>query len=109
MAKLEWNGTVVLRGVEQAAKSGVRAAAELVREVAVNRAPVETGALRNSAKVSQEGTDAVVSFNTKYAARQHEELGWHHQDGQAKYLESALLDSQADVQDAIAKEIRKAL
>lgn len=31
--------------------------------------------------------DGEVSFNTIYAARQHEETDWHHEIGQAKYLE----------------------
>jgi hypothetical protein len=33
-----------------------------------------------------------VSFNTVYAARQHEETTWHHVEGQAKYLEAPLLE-----------------
>ncbi len=40
--------------------------------------------------------DVEVSFNTIYAARQHEELDWiHRKGGEAKYLERPLLE-QAD-------------
>lgn len=34
--------------------------------------------------------EAEVSFNTPYAARQHEELDWQHTDGQAQYLAEPL-------------------
>lgn len=46
--------------------------------------------------------DAEVSFNTVYAARQHEELGWHHDVGQAKYLEQPLGDNANRYQRIIA-------
>lgn len=34
--------------------------------------------------------EAEVAFPLIYAARQHEELGWHHEDGHAKYLEQEI-------------------
>ncbi|NTS21647.1 hypothetical protein HT105_21805, partial [Bacteroides fragilis] len=75
----------------------------------VQRAPIETGTLRASAKTTVEDKEAVVSLNTKYAARQHEEVGWNHNEGQAKYLESTLLDYQEELAQIMAEEIGKAL
>ena len=48
----------------------------------------DIGALYNAEGAVIEGE---VSFNTPYAARQHEELGWKHpRGGEAKYLENPL-------------------
>jgi hypothetical protein len=87
---------------------------------ATRRAPIELGDLRasgaltpivNGRRIEGEGSKAQaealitalvragrvvdmrveVSFNTIYAARQHEELEWKHpKGGQAKYLESVI-------------------
>lgn len=54
------------------------------------------GAARSAARAaamrgSMVTIDAEISFNTPYAARQHEELGWQHPNGgHAKYLELEL-------------------
>jgi len=109
MAELDWRGQQVANSIERAAVNAARAGAHLLRDEAVQRTPIETGTLRNSARASVEGNEAMVSYNTPYAARQHEEVGWQHKEGQAKYLESALLDNQAKISELIAKEIGKAM
>lgn len=109
MAELDWRGQQVSKNIDQATTNALRAGAHLLRDEAVQRTPVETGTLRGSAKASVSDKEAIVSYNTPYAARQHEEVGWHHNDGQAKYLESAFLDNKQKIQQAIAKEIKKAL
>ncbi|QNE90257.1 HK97 gp10 family phage protein [Corynebacterium incognita] len=113
MADLDWRGQRVIRNIEKAAEMAARAGAELVLDEARQRAPVETGTLRGDSKVTVDGTQAAVAFglgpSKAYARRQHEEVGWQHQDGQAKYLETALLDKQGDVKRLIADEMRKAL
>lgn len=109
MADVDWRGEQVARNIEKAAELAALAAGEKLLDEAVQRTPVETGTLRGSAKVTVEGKESVVSYNTKYAARQHEEVGWHHHDGQAKFLESALLDYQDELKQIMAEEIRKAL
>lgn len=68
---------------------------EIVLGEAVRRAPVLEGTLRGSGNselvVEGTGANAVLSFNTPYAARQHEEEDWTHaQGGEAKYLENAI-------------------
>jgi hypothetical protein len=80
------------------------------------RAPVDTGDLRGSLQVTLDGSPIAVgikgsgitavtpipdkaikgeiSYNTKYAARQHEHIEYDHpRGGQAKYLESVLVEN----------------
>jgi len=52
---------------------------------------------------------AEVAFNTVYAARQHEELDWHHDEGQAKYLEQPLRENAARYARNIALSARRGL
>lgn len=78
-----------------------RAAATTFLEVAMDSVlggaqrivPLEEGTLAGSAdrKTEQtaDGVEVVGYFDTIYAARQHEELGWQHRQGRsAKYLET---------------------
>ena len=104
----------------RAAVRDVHRAGEILLGEAQRRAPIEEGTLRGSGALAIvvsgqrfEGTGALagatalaeglarahspitvtaeVSFNTVYAARQHEELDWRHPKGvQAKYLEQPL-------------------
>lgn len=110
-------------------------AAEHVLGQAARDAPVEEGTLRGSgtvtyivegaqiesraaaiaaaeAAVTRSNTvrlDAVVTFATPYAARQHEETGWRHpKGGRAKYLESALMQDAKRLTDYIAAAQRAA-
>lgn len=102
---------------------GLAVAAEDLLGKAVQRAPLEEGTLRASAAIAYivdgkrfEGSaalpaaealvrvtaarttivniEAEVSFNTVYAARQHEETQWQHPlAGEAKYLERPALEN----------------
>jgi hypothetical protein len=104
-----------------------------------DRAPIEEGTLRGSGEVAFivngrrfEGDGAFeaalgyaitlatagtlrsmhveTSYNTVYAARQHEELDWQHPlGGQAKYLESVVLEDAARYPAIIAAEQRRHL
>lgn len=94
----------------------VRVVGEDLLGEAQRRAPVEEGTLRASGELEIEHDPAtgmivaVVSFNTVYAARQHEELGWHHpRGGQAKYLESVLLERGNRYTAIMAASMRGAL
>jgi len=113
--------------VIDAAAEGLESAAnEVVKPDAVRRAPIleaagpgtragrvggdqggTIGELRESAKVEMEGPLlAAISFNTIYAALQHERTDWHHTDGQAKYLEDAMLHNRDAILEHIAEHIR---
>lgn len=110
MADLNWKGGEIAGNLDDAISDAVEAGGELLRDEAVQRTPVETSTLRGTAKVSTSGTKAAVSYDTKYARRQHEEIGWNHPGGgEAKYLENALLDNQDQIPKAMANQIKGAL
>lgn len=99
-----------------------------VAEESQQRAPVDTGDLRgsvevkinsenyakgqNSGGVSVNGTIppepesgtiiGEISYNTKYAANQHEHTEYYHENGQAKYLESVLVEEKDRILKLIA-------
>ncbi|MCP3799745.1 hypothetical protein NLX83_10795 [Allokutzneria sp. A3M-2-11 16] len=109
--RVEWNGKQVGDAAHAGAVRGLALGAEHVRAVSVDRAPLDTAALRNSATASHDADSltAAVSYDTPYAARQHEELTWHHREGGPKYLESALASEREVVARLIQAQIRKAL
>ena len=105
----------VTRLVEDVARAG-----EIMLGDAQRRAPVDEGTLRGSGELAllvngtrhagggmaaspaagptagvgsgrRVNVTAEITFNTVYAARQHEELGWKHpKGGEAKYLQKAI-------------------
>lgn len=111
--------------IVQAAIAGLEDAANMVKDKAVENAPLLTaesmpragrvggdqggtpGELKGSARVDMEGQTAAISFNTIYASLQHERLDWHHTDGEAKYLERAMNETRPEQVDIIAKRIRE--
>lgn len=110
----KWNGRQLGSKVQQAAIRGANKAAERLRSLAVAQAPLRDGPLRGSAFVTPASADAngvlaEVGFDTVYAARQHEETGWHHSDGKAKYLEDPTRDSAKELGAIMAAEVRRAL
>ncbi|QMV84093.1 HK97 gp10 family phage protein [Corynebacterium hindlerae] len=96
----------IKKNAEKAAFMG----AQHLRKEAVELTPVDTGTLRNSAKVTADGNQAAVSYSTPYAARQHEEVGWNHPEGgQAKFLETAMINEAPTIARIIANTITKGL
>lgn len=98
-----------------AAPIATRAAADHLLAVSEPLVPEDTGALKASGQVTQEGTKATVSYSAvapdgyDYAAIQHERLDYHHEHGQAKYLEQPM-NSEAHailgiVGETLAREI----
>lgn len=109
--RVDWNGdTIALRGQRGAAR-GAQAGAEHVREVSVRRAPVRTGRLRDSARVSTDPQtgQAAVTYDPDYAVYQHERLDYQHETGGPKFLESALVSERGEVGRIMQAEIRGAV
>lgn len=76
--------------------------------------PIEEGTLSRSGKVTAEtqGDTAVaaVSYNTPYAARQHEDMSYRHDPGRrAKYLEDPLHAEAPTVAKIMAETVGEAL
>ena len=138
MANNKWRIKEAVKIAEEAGLKALRTGAEAILTEAINEAPIETGTLRRSGTVTvgalpdgaqvyeaaesgtemkdafpgQEGKEKAVyvSFNTPYARRQHEELGYNHPlGGKAKYLEDPFNRNKDKVLKYAAKQVKKAL
>lgn len=109
-AQLTTNFARARTAAQRGAERGIALAAEHVLQLSRERVPLEEGTLERSGVASRSGLTAAVSYDTVYAVRQHEELDWQHAEGrQAKYLESALIDSVDEVPEIVAAQVRRAL
>lgn len=110
---IEWSFDLDIDRVASAGTSaapvGAGKAMEHIRAVAVALTPEDTGHLIGTADVSVEGNDASLTFDGPYARRQHEELTWRHDKGQAKYLEQPMHTERETALGIVAKTIREAM
>lgn len=108
--------TTVLRNMVREIPDVVAAAMQSELEVEATesqrRTPVDTGALRASHQVSVEakpgevvGTITVGGVAAPYALYVHENLDAYHPVGQAKFLESTLVESTPHLASRIGKRI----
>ncbi|WP_333811100.1 hypothetical protein [Timonella senegalensis] len=89
--------------------AGLKDGAEHILAESLKLVPLEEATLARSGKAEAAGTEAVVSYDTVYAPRQHEELDWQHAEGrQAKYLEQPVTTEADKVLGLIADQIGKA-
>lgn len=109
----EWHGDRIAASLVGQAPAALNYAAELLRTWSVEAAPILDGVLRGSAQVTPATVGrpiAYVSFDTVYAWRQHEELGWNHpRGGGPKYLEGPLIDRQDELLAAMAARLGEAI
>lgn len=111
-ARVRWNGQAADRAARAGALRGVRLAAEHLLTESRARVPIEEGTLERSGTVTvdEAGPSAVVSYDTPYAVRQHEDMTLRHDAGRtAKYLEQPLAEESATMQAIIAAQVRRAL
>lgn len=107
---LEWHGDRIVAAVNGAAEDALADGGEHLLEASNRIAPIETGALIRSGTVVAQGKEAAVGYSSVYAARQHEEVGWSHDNGrQAKYLETALASEAGAIERAIAARLTREL
>lgn len=98
----QWDGNAIASRIEGAAEAGVYMAAEVLLSHALDKTPFSEGDLRQSGMASTDGLRGVVSFNTPYALKQHEELGYNHPNGgEAKYLEKAVNEFAGEFLDVV--------
>lgn len=108
--RLTWHGNLADARARAGAERGVALAVEHLLGASRQRVPLEEGTLERSGVASTEGLTGAVSFDTVYAARQHEELTWRHDPGRtAKYLEGPALEEQGAMLDIIGAQVRRAL
>ena len=132
-----WRTKLVSKKAQMAALEALRVGAEAILTEAINEAPVETGTLRRSGTVTvgyvpdseavyaaassrsmrdafrnEEGKEQAVyiSFNTPYARRQHEEIGYNHPlGGKAKYLEDPFNRNKSKVLKYVEAHVKRVL
>lgn len=118
--------------IENGSSIGLANALLYVATESQQKAPAETGDLRSSVMVELDGitvaegqhseglvlkgavpdtaTSGTVSFNTPYAADQHEHIEYNHsRGGQAKYLETTLTQNRNRILRLIADGITERL
>lgn len=106
-----------LNAAVRAAETALYQAGSIIMTEAKQRAPVDVGTLRNSGYVTlpqRRGSDVFVEAGfggaaKAYAVRQHEELAYRHEVGEAKYLENAINAKEQEVRERIARLTDKAL
>lgn len=106
---MQWNGPQITQAVTAGAIAGLNKGAERLRAATIPRTPLDRGDLRASLTVVPATTttlQAAVVTNLPYAGRQHEEVGYHHNDGEAKFLENAAYAEESTIQAIIAQHIR---
>lgn len=93
--RLEKEFTEKVNDIKLASSEGLVEAGKYLLDLSQPLVPVDTGRLKDSGRVIQENKDTVYvtyeAFNPEngyeYAPIQHEVLDFHHDIGQAKYLE----------------------
>lgn len=89
--------------------AGLKDGAEHILAESLKLVPLKDSTLAESGQAQAAGNEAAVSYDTVYAARQHEELDWQHDKGrQAKYLEQPMTTEADKVLALIADQIGKA-
>ncbi|MCO7196897.1 minor capsid protein [Pseudonocardia sp. McavD-2-B] len=110
--RMTWNGGQVKDATGDAVLRGLATAGEHLLSVSRMEVPIEEGTLERSgrATVDQASYTAAVSYDTPYAVRQHEELGYRHDSGRkAKYLEDPLNREGQVMLALVAAECRRSL
>lgn len=104
--------SVHLDAIDEAVEAAIPGAAfkamEHVRQVAVNRTPLETSDLRGSASVIPTPEGANVQFEGPYARYQHYEH-LHHEVGERLYLATSVISETPEVIGILTTELGKAI
>jgi hypothetical protein len=86
------NPRAAVADIRRRAKSATVEEATAILVEAQARCPVRTGELRDSGRVVETADGARIEFTADHAVVVHEDLDLQHAHGQAKFLESALLE-----------------
>lgn len=106
----KWYGAAVKALVARAGGEGLQDAADHLLGAAQEVVPIEEATLERSGRAEADSKRAVVSFDTPYAVRQHEDLSLAHDAGRtAKYLERPAMAEQDTMAKLLAKPIDRAL
>jgi hypothetical protein len=111
LAALEAELARRLREIGAASDQAMAENAEHLLGEAIQLAPKDLGDLRGSGDVRPlgDGEYEVGFYGLPYALRQHEELDWHHDEGQAKYLEQPFAENMDRYVQNVADAVKKAV
>ena len=106
-----------LDAARKAAETALYQGGSIIMTEAKKRAPLDVGTLRNSGYVTlpkREGDEVFVEVGfggaaKAYAVKQHEELSYHHEVGEAKYLENAINVKEQEVRAHVKRVSEAAL
>lgn len=105
-----WKGGLVGAVVEAAGRESVVAAATRVLARANEHVPFRMGILEDTGKVSSDGTQAVISYDTAYAARLHQHPEYNFQGkGRGRWLTLAIEADKSDTLEHFAGPFRDKL
>ena len=109
--RMTWNGGAVKGATTAAVVTGLATAGEHLLSVSRMEVPIQRGDLDRSgrATVDENALVAAVSYDQPYAVRQHEELHYRHERGNAKYLEGPLNREGDAMLALVAAQCRRAL
>ncbi|MGH3862509.1 hypothetical protein [Actinokineospora sp.] len=110
--RLDWDGIAVTADMREAAVQGLQLGAEHLLGESRKEVPLEEATLERSGAASVDASTltAAVSYDTPYAVRQHEELGYRHDEGRkAKYLEDPAAREAGTIGEIVAATIRRKL
>ncbi len=101
-------------GLPDEMANALREEAKIELREAIRRTPRDTGALRKSGKISEvKKSERTCSINISFGGEQapyaiyvHEDLEAYHPVGQAKFLESVLLESRPHMAKRLAARIK---
>ena len=95
---------------DRAVEDALADAAGFLLDEANKTVPHMDGILAASGFTDGDALGWIVAYDTPYARRQHEEMGWHHPGGRrAKWLERTFAEQGPRVREFIAEQIRRAL
>ena len=110
--RFTWRGDEVKKRERAGRNKGLRLAAEHLLAESQRLIPIEEATLERSgvASVDEAKGQAAVSYDTVYAAIQHEALDFRHDPGRsAKYLELPFVAERETMKALIAAQIRRSL
>ncbi|HXG71552.1 MAG TPA: HK97 gp10 family phage protein [Gemmatimonadaceae bacterium] len=92
-----------------AARAALWSEATAILAEAQRRVPVDTGDLRDSGAIEEDpATGALrVVFTAGHSLIVHEDLEANHPDGQAKYLESVMVEAESGLAARMAEDIQR--
>lgn len=108
--KVQMYDAQVRKDLKAAKRKALFKAAEKILEESNRIVPLDEGTLQRSGEVDIDvvGGEATISYDTPYAARQHEDVTLNHPNGrEAKYLEKAMRANEGMHQKLYADELKK--